>query len=447
MKKLSLYFLVLVAGIAATQNAAAKIWRVNNNPGKSCNFTTLTAALRSAQVAVGDTLHIEGSVTEYGKDGQTAANCDTVSKRLVIIGPGYLLNDNAETQHNKESAKVRTLHIASAAAGTIIAGIEQARPTSGTNYINGYSLLASYKKQWNVAYEWGVTPGCYKLRIEANNVTISHSKLYYVHINNASKELSNITITKNFFNPGVISTSGNNSVTNLIISNNFFRNDYNGANYWVNYTFDYLVIDLRGDYAYTGNHAASLVYDIPRWPVVQPTIQNNTFYYYANLAVKAARLYNNVFFFRNNETHSFGLPIWPGVAEHDTKNNVIATQYASTWANPTAQTAPWDYTKNYGGMLNNVNGNQYSNVAETSWFASSSTLPALDKSFVLASGSPARDASGEAVRQRGMYGGLAPYVLSGLYTIPAVWSITIPSYPSGEVPSTGFEVQVKVKSH
>jgi hypothetical protein len=97
-------------------------------------------------------------------------------------------------------------------------------------------------------------------------------------------------------------------------------------------------------------------------------------------------------------------------------------------------------------MLNDGN-NIYSNVTETSWFASSTTLPALDKSFILGATSPARDGGGDETKQRGMFGGLSPYSLSGLYTIPAVWEISIPAYPSGEVPSTGFEVRVKVKSH
>ncbi len=449
MKKIGLYLMILVAGLTITRNANAKIWRVNNNPGKSCNFTTLTAALRSSQVSAGDTLHIEGSVTEYGKDAQTAANCDTINKKLIIIGPGYLLSNNSETQHNKESAKVRTLYITQAASGTIIAGIEQVAPASLSGYsIGGTRIYLNYAET-RVAQIWGDNPAAYKIRIDADNITVSHSKLYYVDIYNTNNNLSNITITKCLFNPGLIGVSGTKTVTNLIISNNYFRNDYNpqyATTYWMSNINHYNVIDLKGPSITPAANPTSwiTVWDAHPWPVVQPTIQNNTFYAYFNLAVKSARLYNNLFFPKQSESYKYlyGLPVWVGTAEHDAKNNIIYN--GTMWSVPSAQIAGGEYAKSYGNMLSD-GVNSYNNLAETSWFVSSTSLPNLDKSFVLSSGSPAGDPT--TTSQRGMFGGLSPYVLSGLYTIPAVWSISIPSYPSGEVPSTGFEVQVKVKSH
>ena len=44
----------------------AKIWRVNNNTGVVADFTTFTAAVNSASVLSGDTIHIEPSATSYG---------------------------------------------------------------------------------------------------------------------------------------------------------------------------------------------------------------------------------------------------------------------------------------------------------------------------------------------------------------------------------------------
>ena len=64
--------------------AYAKIWRVNNNTGVVADFTTFAAAVSSASVLSGDTIHIEPSATSYGGA--------TMSKRLVVIGIGYLLN-------------------------------------------------------------------------------------------------------------------------------------------------------------------------------------------------------------------------------------------------------------------------------------------------------------------------------------------------------------------
>ena len=498
MKK-GLTFIILIASVLLQhQNANATIWRVNNNPGKSgvfgtvpdqvTVFATLTEALRSAKIQTGDTLHIEGSTTPYGKNNSgetTAFNVDTVRQRLVIIGPGYLLSDNAETQHYKESAKIYSLFISSAAAGTVIAGLEQ-MPSNlspvalGGNTVveNNYAVNPFYDEAIAGAYTTansyaGINsqgtlaaaqamcwyqPNKYKILVNADNVTITHCKLYFLELYN-NRALNNITVTKCFFNPGIIACRADDKqVTNLIITNCYFRNDgmctYSGINVSTTNTTvgvygqvratSYMAIDLRGKINSVGNVANEdiyVYYNRFSWPVVQPTIQNNTFYNAFNISVKSARLYNNLFFPKQipvNEGNArlcYGLPVWAGTDEHTTNNNIIYN--VSVWPTPSA-------TANYGGMFNN---DFYSNITETSWFAGSTTLPRLDKSFVLGSTSPARSSDGVETKQRGMYGGLSPYALSGLYTIPAVWEITIPSYPSGEVPSTGFEVRVRVKSH
>ncbi|MDR1865234.1 MAG: hypothetical protein LBR08_06650 [Bacteroidales bacterium] len=457
MKKFVLYFFI-AAGLTATADINAKIWRVNNNPGKSCDYTTLTAALQDAQpgdagaVKTGDTIHIEGSVTEYGMDGQTATKCDTVKIKLVIIGPGYQLTDNSETQHNKESAKVRTLHIAHSAAGTVIAGLEQVAPTGGTNYYAAAKtgLQAGYYGMnatgVNTYGGWGDTPSCFKLRIEADSVVVSHCKLFYVDIYNATHALTNITITKCLFNPGLIAAAaGVEEVINLIISNNFFKNYWDwGVSYWPTIANSNAVIDLRGSTNYTYTTNSATIWEQWVFPVINPTIQNNTFYASFSIIAKGCQLYNNLFFPKQaGDYRNFGL--WQYADRpHVTRNNIIFN--GSYWGSPSAGGYYYN-NNNYGGMLPGADGNMYSNITETSWFASSTTLPLNDKSFILGANSPAKDASGDDTKQRGMYGGLAPYVLSGLYTIPAVWEITIPNYPTGEVPSTGFEVRVRVKSH
>jgi len=498
MNKFYFFIFVAIVSIANIADANATIWRVNNNPGKSGTFevipgevvivfSNLTDALRSSDVQAGDTLHIEGSTIPYGKNNGSATSfdVDTVRKRLVIIGPGYLLSENAETQHNKESAKIYSLFISSAATGTVIAGLEQmpsnlsptqlgGTPINGVVYAvnpfydeavagsyltaNSYAgvnsqgtLAAAQAMCWN-------QPNKYKILVNADNVTITHCKLYYLELYN-DRALQNITITKCFFNPGIIACRADDKpVTNLIISNSFFRNDgkcaYSGLNdattnatvgvYGQVRATSFMAIDLRGKINSVGavaNEDMYVYYNRYSWPVVTPTIQNNTFYNSFNISVKSARLSNNLFFPKQvpvseaNARLCYGLPVWAGTAEHTTSNNIIFN--LSVWPTPSASV-------NYGGMYNN---DSYSNIAETSWFTSSTTLPALDKSFIIGNSSPARSSDGVETKQRGMYGGLSPYALSGLYTIPAVWEITIPSYPSGEVPSTGFEVRVRVRSH
>lgn len=66
-----------------TTIAAARVWRVNNNPGIAADFTNYSTAIASPLVANGDTLHLEASATGY--------TAGTLSKRLVVIGTGYFL--------------------------------------------------------------------------------------------------------------------------------------------------------------------------------------------------------------------------------------------------------------------------------------------------------------------------------------------------------------------
>src|SRR6185503_16285219 len=99
--------------------AHAKIWRVNNNTGVVADFTTFTAAVNSASVLNGDTIHIEPSATSYGGA--------TISKRLVVIGAGYLLNPaaggNAGLQVSTNTSMLASLTILDGANGSRFSGI------------------------------------------------------------------------------------------------------------------------------------------------------------------------------------------------------------------------------------------------------------------------------------------------------------------------------------
>jgi hypothetical protein len=82
-----------------TTIAAARIWRVNNNPGIAADFTNFSTAIASPLVTNGDTLHLEASATGY--------SVGILSKRLVIIGTGYFLagaGSNPGLQANTNSA-------------------------------------------------------------------------------------------------------------------------------------------------------------------------------------------------------------------------------------------------------------------------------------------------------------------------------------------------------
>lgn len=94
--------------------ANAKIWRVNNNDAVEADFTTAQEAHDGA--ISGDTLFFEGSTKSYGNL--------IMDKQLVIIGPGYFLDSNPNTQVNKSSAKIPKVDINDGAEGSIILGMD-----------------------------------------------------------------------------------------------------------------------------------------------------------------------------------------------------------------------------------------------------------------------------------------------------------------------------------
>ncbi len=110
-------FTVIIALLLLSSTARAAILRVNNTSGSSAPYTTLSSAVAAA--FSGDTLHIEGSATAYTDL--------SFNKRLVIIGPGYFLDEeypNPNTQYNKNNAAVINVTFQAGSKGSIVMGLE-----------------------------------------------------------------------------------------------------------------------------------------------------------------------------------------------------------------------------------------------------------------------------------------------------------------------------------
>jgi hypothetical protein len=108
-------FLVLVLAMLLQLNASATKWRVSNVPGVSANFTTAQAINDSAVVLPGDTAYFEGSGISYGNLALT--------KKLVIIGPGFYLVQNDSTQDNHLSAIIDNLDFDPGSDFSILTGM------------------------------------------------------------------------------------------------------------------------------------------------------------------------------------------------------------------------------------------------------------------------------------------------------------------------------------
>ena len=132
MKKKQLLFIALAAvAMCFTQQADAKIWRVNNQSnydgsalwGDNFGGTPAYPVFKQVDQAVafgivndGDTIHVEGSTITYA--------FATITKRLVIIGAGYLLTDNPKTSNNVLETKIARISFSAGSENSQVIGMD-----------------------------------------------------------------------------------------------------------------------------------------------------------------------------------------------------------------------------------------------------------------------------------------------------------------------------------
>ncbi len=127
--------LLAVTAVILSFNASAKIWRVNNNgnnpvPAIVSDFpssTTLQQVNDNTLVVSGDTIHLEQSPTTYGA-------C-IFTKKLVVIGSGYFLSQNPNTQVNTSYGSITgdlTFYNAGS-AGSFVYGCQVGNVNMGVN--------------------------------------------------------------------------------------------------------------------------------------------------------------------------------------------------------------------------------------------------------------------------------------------------------------------------
>jgi len=198
MKKqllLSLIF-VLFCGFISGQH----LIRVNNNAGADPDYATLQAASDAA--SNGDTIYIEGSPTDY--DGAD------ISKKLVIIGPGYFLTDNDSTQAFGIGATFNdNINFNAGSAGSIITGC-LIKSTINLN-VNDISII-----RCNVQYV--------SCNSEINNILILQNYVYSIFT--SFYDLTNSVISNNIVTGSMTFTSGSG---NLQIVNNVCTYGYGPA--------------------------------------------------------------------------------------------------------------------------------------------------------------------------------------------------------------------------
>jgi hypothetical protein len=130
MRKVTLLFVFAFAATFIVKYADAKIWRVNNksnyngtllygdNLGGTASypvFKEVNNAVTWSAVANGDTIHLEGSTTIYLQA--------VITKKLVIIGPGFFLTENPKSSSNVLDAKIAQVLFNAGSSGSQLIGI------------------------------------------------------------------------------------------------------------------------------------------------------------------------------------------------------------------------------------------------------------------------------------------------------------------------------------
>lgn len=216
MKKI-FYLPAIIACLLIAFPSQAKVWRINNTPGVTADFSTPALAVASASVLNDDTLHIEGSATGYAGF--------TLSKRLVVIGSGYFLtgaNANTGLQANLNASDVGSVYLDSIASGSTFIGLILAignGPALGSATDN-ITLTRCQISSFSLPY--GYTANTKMVGWKIN-------KCYIAGISFASVPLQNWEVTNNIFT-GSVDISNTNCLNNLV-RNNVFRSQlymYNG---------------------------------------------------------------------------------------------------------------------------------------------------------------------------------------------------------------------------
>lgn len=163
---ISICFLTGFFCLFCREQVSARIWRVNNigvdsigsnvggtiaNPvfNQLTNSNGTQGANANFRVQNGDTIHLEGSAVTY-VGGR-------ITKRLVIIGSGFLLNENPNTSYNLLPSKISSLTFFDGSSGSQVMGVWLASSGGAGGFITIWNDITSItvkrcKIDWNISF-------------------------------------------------------------------------------------------------------------------------------------------------------------------------------------------------------------------------------------------------------------------------------------------------------
>ncbi len=199
MKTIYLLFFLMLPALGF-----GKIWIVDSNAGSTAkDFTNLQSAHDGA--SAGDTLYLIGSPVNY------ITTKVTVTKRLIIIGPGYFLNENPDTQTNVASAFLNNT------AGGVCEELEFAAGSEGS-VLMGVHIIG-------------------RLVVSANNILIKRNLIRQevgCNLSQVSINASNVLFVQNYVDGNLNNTSYGvvhltAGLSGIVVANNYLFHSCNGC--------------------------------------------------------------------------------------------------------------------------------------------------------------------------------------------------------------------------
>ncbi len=340
-----LTLLVLFLSSFSVSTSYAKIWRVNNRGVIPADFTSAQAAHDGANP--GDTIFLEPSPTNYGNL--------TVSKKLIVIGTGYFLAENLETQWKNNWPAI---------LGSVT-----------------FDVFSDYSQLMGTI--------CGSLQVSAPYITIRRN-----YINDIIQlSASNIVVLENYCD--FLGGYGCTTISFLKINSGFHDISINNNIFIFHprpYTSGAGVGDISGSVSYAGGFLNNIIMGYLSWNCAASSSLNLENFIVQNNIISTCTFYQNNNYYTNNICNN--------------------TEFG------------------------NQNGNQENVDLNTVFLYTGST----DGQYQLKTGSPAIGAGFGGV-DCGAFGGLNPYILSGIPPIPAIYDFNIGSA------NNQYNVQLKVKAH
>lgn len=180
--------IVTLVALCAAMTANATILRVSNVNGSTAPYSTIKAAHDAA--SEGDTIMVEGSENEYEKT--------VIEKRLILIGPGFWLNNNGIVEEAAPSAKVQFV-VQKEAPGTVIKGFSTSNRINAAFRINADNCVVTRCYITSSSY-YGVQFG----RENSNDPIPSGAVVHQNFFKNCNVSgwqiiMTNVQITNNIF--------------------------------------------------------------------------------------------------------------------------------------------------------------------------------------------------------------------------------------------------------